>query len=129
LRTLIEGLRQEGVTVFLTTHYLEEADRLCDRVALLVQGRMVALDTVDGLKARVQRGVRVEARLASPAGDRVLQFHGQDVEAAVRTALAQAKSEEGRMLAVNTLQPTLEDAFIELTGLSAEVMRAEKGGR
>ena len=128
LRTLIEGLRTEGVTVFLTTHYLAEADRLCDRVALIVQGRIVGLDTVDGLKARVQRGVTVEVRLASPSGEELERFHGEDVEAALNAGLAHARSKGRKVVAVNTLRPTLEDAFIELTGLSTEVMRAEKGG-
>lgn len=129
LRALIEGLREEGVTVFLTTHYLEEADRLCDRVALIVQGRIVALDTVDGLKTRVRQGATVEVRLASSSGEELLCFHGEDAEAALNAALAHARSEGKKVVAVNTLQPTLEDAFIELTGLRAEVMRAEKGGR
>jgi ABC-type multidrug transport system ATPase subunit len=51
LRQMIAGLRDEGVTVFLTTHYLEEAERLCDRIALLVRGKIVALDTLASLKA------------------------------------------------------------------------------
>jgi len=128
LRTLIEGLRREGVTVFLTTHYLQEADRLCDRVALIVQGRIVALGTVDGLKARVHREATVEVRLASPSDEEWRRFHGEDTEAALNGALAHAQSQGKRVLAVNTLEPTLEDAFIELTGLSTEVMATEKGG-
>jgi len=129
LRALIERLREEGVTIFLTTHYMEEAERLADRVALLVQGGVVALDTVENLKARVQRGATVEAHLASARGEERLRFHGESVEAALHIALAHAKAEGKRMVALNTLQPTLEDAFIQLTGLSAEVMLAEKGGR
>jgi ABC-2 type transport system ATP-binding protein len=128
LRALIEGLWQEGVTVFLTTHYLEEAERLCDRVALIVQGRIVALDTVHGLKARIHREVTVEVRLGSSSDDEVLRFHGADTESALHVALAHARAVGRQVMAVNTLQPTLEDAFIELTGLSAEVMAAEKGG-
>jgi ABC-2 type transport system ATP-binding protein len=129
LRALIGRLREEGVTIFLTTHYLEEAERLADRVALLVQGGVVALDTVENLKACVQRGATVEAHLASAMGEERLRFHGESVEAALHIALAHAKAEGKRMVALNTLQPTLEDAFIQLTGLSAEVMLAEKGGR
>lgn len=53
---LIERLGGEGVTIFLTTHSLEEAERLADRVALLVEGQIVACDTVAGLKGRVADG-------------------------------------------------------------------------
>ena len=127
LRALIERLRGEGVTIFLTTHYLEEAGRLADRVALIVRGRIVALDTVEGLKSRVSRGVTVEAHLASPSGEERLRFRGEDVETALRVALDHAAAEGKRVMAVNTIQPTLEEAFIELTGLSVEVMLAEKG--
>jgi ABC-2 type transport system ATP-binding protein len=52
LRNLISNLRQQGITIFLTTHYLEEADLLCDRVAILVKGRILATDTPSSLKAK-----------------------------------------------------------------------------
>jgi ABC-2 type transport system ATP-binding protein len=51
IRAIVADLSGEGVTVFLTTHYMEEADRLCDRVAILEKGRIVALDTPTHLKA------------------------------------------------------------------------------
>jgi ABC-2 type transport system ATP-binding protein len=51
IRAIISGLGQRGITVFLTTHYMEEADRLSDRVAIIDQGRIVALDTPENLKA------------------------------------------------------------------------------
>lgn len=51
IRSLVKYLTQTGMTVFLTTHYMEEADQLCDRVAILDQGRIVALDTPEQLKA------------------------------------------------------------------------------
>jgi ABC-2 type transport system ATP-binding protein len=50
IRSFIASLSQNGVTVFLTTHYMEEADQLCDRVAILDQGRFVAMDTPERLK-------------------------------------------------------------------------------
>jgi len=129
LRRMIAALRDEGVTVFLTTHYLEEAERLCDRIALIVHGRIVALDTVDGLKAGVQQAPVVEVNLADGAGGVETRqiAAGPDVTAAVREALAQAQGR--RVLAVNTIRPTLEDVFVRLTGLSSEVMLAEKGGK
>jgi len=136
LRQMIAGLRDEGVTLFLTTHYLEEAERLCDRIAIIVRGRIVALDTVDRLRARVQGRTAVEATLRGGDGRvETVRLDGDDVEAALRAALAQAAAGGLRVLAVNTVRPTLEDVFVHrmyssaLTGLSAEVMLAEKSGK
>lgn len=132
LRALIGQLREEGVTVFLTTHYLEEAERLCDQVALIVKGRLVALDTVEGLKAGVEGRAAVEVTVGPGAGEARnahLRFTAYDVAAALRSALDEAERQGRPVLSVRTVGPTLEDAFIELTGLSAELMLAEKGGR
>jgi ABC-2 type transport system ATP-binding protein len=129
LRQMISGLRNEGVTVFLTTHYLEEAERLCDRIAILVKGRIVALDRVAQLKALAQEAPVVEVSLRDTSGQvqvrRVETPSG--VDEALRQALQQAQGYE--ILKIDTLQPTLEDVFIKLTGLSAEAMLAEKGGK
>ncbi|MDH7486820.1 MAG: ABC transporter ATP-binding protein [Anaerolineae bacterium] len=128
LRQMIADLRDEGVTVFLTTHYLEEAERLCDRIAIIVRGHIVALDTVEGLKASVEGRTTVEVTLADGNGTvRTARFEGENVAAAVQAALAQATANGQHLLAVNTGRPTLEDVFVQLTGLSAEVMLAEKG--
>jgi ABC-2 type transport system ATP-binding protein len=130
LRALVSRLRGEGVTVFLTTHYLEEAERLCDRVAIIVGGRIVALDTVAELKARVQGRTAVEIRLAPSAAtgkEERRRFYGEAIEPTLQAALERAQAEGRYVVAVNTVQPSLEDAFIELTGLSTEVMLAEKG--
>ena len=129
LRQMIAGMREAGVTVFLTTHYLEEAERLCDRIAMLVNGRIVALDTVDRLKSGAQEKTIVEVTMVDSNGcvetERFLTDDG--VEAAVYLALEQSGGR--RVLAVNTLRPSLEDVFVKLTGLSAEVMLAEKAGK
>lgn len=129
LRQMIAALREQGVTVFLTTHYLEEAERLCDRVAVIVKGRIVALDTVDKLRSGAQRKTMIEVTLASPDGQQEKRWIECDdgVEAAVQRALAETNGR--RVLAVNTLRPSLEDVFVQLTGLNAEVMLAEKGGK
>ena len=131
LRRMIANLRQEGVTVFLTTHYLEEAERLCDRVAIIVNGRIVALDTVDGLKATAPEGTIVEVTLADANGSfetRRIEG-GNDLTQAVQSALTQAQADGRRVQAINTIRPSLEDVFVTLTGLSSEVMLAEKGGK
>jgi ABC-2 type transport system ATP-binding protein len=131
LRRMIAGLRDEGVTVFLTTHYLEEAERLCDRIAIIVEGHIIALDTVDGLKATAQDTVVVEVTLADGNGHIETKHieHNDGVAESIRRALVQAEAEGRRVLAVNTIRPTLEDVFVELTGLSAEVMLVDKSGR
>ena len=129
LRQMIAGLREEGVTVFLTTHYLEEAERLCDRIAILVKGRIVALDSVAQLKTQAQDAPVVEVRLRDAEGQvQVRRVETPDgVDAAIRQALQQAEGYE--ILKIDTLQPSLEDVFVKLTGLSAEAMLVEKGGR
>jgi ABC-2 type transport system ATP-binding protein len=128
LRGMIAALRDEGVTVFLTTHYLEEAERLCDRIAVIVKGQIVALDTVAGLKAAVPGRSAVEVTYAgAESGVTTRRIETDDVAAAVQAALAEAG--DRRVLAVNTVRPTLEDVFVRLTGLGAEVMLAEKGGK
>jgi ABC-2 type transport system ATP-binding protein len=130
LRQTIAGLREQGVTVFLTTHYLEEAERLCDRIALLVRGQIVALDTVDGLRAQAQGTTTIELTLdRGPGGVEARRIASEDIVGAVRAALTEAEAEGRRVVAVNTVRPTLEDVFVQLTGLSADVMQAEKGGK
>ncbi len=131
LRQLIAELRQEGVTIFLTTHYLEEAERLCDRIAIIVRGRIVALDTVARLKEQVRDTTAVEVTVQKEAGSETRRLTCEaltceDPATLVREALAQAESEGRRVLAIHTIQPTLEDVFVELTGLSAEEMEVEK---
>jgi len=61
LRNLISNLRLQGVTIFLTTHYLEEANLLCDRVALLVKGKILAIDTPQALKDKTNKSSLEEA--------------------------------------------------------------------
>ena len=128
LRRMIAALRDEGVTVFLTTHYLEEAERLCDRVAIIVHGRLVALNTVNGLKASLERKPAIEVILADEKGGaETRRIEDDDIAAAARMALADAAGR--RVLAINPVRPSLEDVFVHLTGLSAQAMLQEKGGK
>jgi ABC-2 type transport system ATP-binding protein len=69
---LIEDVRARGVTVLLVTHFMEEAERLCDRVAVIDSGRLVALDTPAGLAARVNPEQRIRFRPSVPLDDRLL---------------------------------------------------------
>jgi ABC-2 type transport system ATP-binding protein len=62
----IRTLRKQGVTIVLTTHDMEEADRLCERIAIMDQGRILALDTPDGLKRLIPGGTMLEMRVGVP---------------------------------------------------------------
>src|SRR2546430_2037238 len=62
----IHNLQKRGVTIVLTTHDMEEADRLCERIAIMDQGRILALDTPDGLKRLIPGGTMLELRLRVP---------------------------------------------------------------
>ncbi len=146
---LIQKLAEQGTTIFLTTHNLEEADMLCHRLAILVQGKIVVTDTPENLKIMVQEGASIELSLNSmPTGEALyelqkdgtvtrvvkrgdkLRLYGGEVSDILNTALRFAGSRGLRVISANTVLPSLEDAFVKLTGLSSEVMLAEKeGGR
>src|ERR1700694_5723991 len=69
---LIEGIRERGVTVLLVTHFMEEAERLCDRIAVVDSGRVVAIDTPAGLVSRVQSEQRIRFHVSAPLDESLL---------------------------------------------------------
>lgn len=103
----ILALKREGRTVIYTTHYMEEAERLCDRVAILDRGRLLALDTVRGLIA--ERGGL--PRLVVTTGGQDVEMRSVDPLAELNRLAAQAPIERFRLD-----QPTLEEVFLNLTG-------------
>ena len=145
LRALISGLREKGLTIFLTTHYLEEADLLCDRIAILVKGRIVWIDTPAKLKRLVQteslveftfRGdifplaKELESRLgeakAAVLDQNTVRIYGGDPAEVFDTIFQFSKDNGIGIEAASTIRPSLEDAFIKVAGLSPQVMAAEK---
>jgi ABC-2 type transport system ATP-binding protein len=126
---LIEGIRDRGVTIVLVTHLMEEAERLCDRVALIDRGRVVALDRPVALSTQASTSQRI--RLLSPGslGETVLdgvpevsrfERHGQDIvvfgSGDLLTAVVLAFDRAGlRAEDVRTETTSLEDAFLALT--------------
>jgi ABC-2 type transport system ATP-binding protein len=127
---LIEGVRGRGVTVILVTHFMEEAERLCDRVALIDNGRVVALDTPARLAAQARGGKSVRFLPSAPFDDRLLTAlpevtrvdrEGQHV---VVTGTGELASTVILALAaagvtardLQTDSSNLEDAFVRLTG-------------
>jgi len=147
LRAIIKRLKESGMTVFFTTHYLEEADNLCDRIALLVKGRIVAIDTPASLKSMAEEKPALEVSFKMPlmkAADELgrrltgltvariddrIRIYGGDADAVLHAILGYAIENGTQVASVSSLKPSLEDAFVKLTGLSPLVMAAEKGGR
>ena len=109
LRTLIAGLADQGTTVFLTTHYMEEADQLCDRVAFLSQGKIVALDTPRELKLK-----QGERRAKVLLQDRTEQSIRLDDAADAKRL--EGWIDAGQVLTIHSQEGTLEDVFIALAG-------------
>ena len=134
LLDVVAGLRaRSGLTIVLTTHYLDEAERLCDRIAVMHLGRIVALDTPDALRDSLGREL-VELRVENgdgPAALRSLRTHGiaggdsftvgstVTVPLHDRTA-ADAVAAIGALdlapAAIGTRRPTLDDVYLRLTG-------------
>jgi ABC-2 type transport system ATP-binding protein len=143
IRSLIKDLNKTGVTVFLTTHYIEEADQLCQRIAIINKGKIVAIDNPQKLKASVEKHQvieisfdqtsNIEQKLVMVEGfKKVAQFgdkfriHVSSSSEAIPALADFAKVNGLKIISLNTLSPSLEDVFVELTGLSADVMKAEK---
>ncbi|HKF74753.1 MAG TPA: ABC transporter ATP-binding protein [Terriglobales bacterium] len=129
---LIERVREHGVTVVLVTHSMEEAERLCDRVAVIVAGRVVAVDTPAGLVARVDAEQRIRFRPLSPLDDGLLTAL-PEVRSVTRSGLQVVVTGTGNLLhAVTSVlarhqvvagdlridQASLDDAYVALTGRS-----------
>ncbi|SIN23255.1 ABC transporter ATP-binding protein [Micromonospora cremea] len=127
---LIERVRDTGVTIVLVTHFMEEAERLCDRVAVIDRGRVVALDSPAGLVSRVVPEQRVRFRPSAPLADDLLTGL-PEVSGVTRTGGNMLVTGTGELLhAVTSVlarhqiiaadlrleQSTLDDAFVELTG-------------
>jgi ABC-2 type transport system ATP-binding protein len=130
---LVRAIRARGKTVFLTTHLMEEAERLCDRVAIIEHGRIIDIDTPDHLVAKHCPERTVVVTTADPAADgrfraiaRVEEVTRQDDRVTIRgsgedvvTSVIQCLSETGiRVADFRTVHPTLEDVFLKLTGRS-----------
>ncbi len=147
IRELILKLKEHGTTVFITTHYIEDAERICDRLAFIVGGKIVANGTVNELMESASQGyaVRLMTNINSEnlAADLQAQFEGSTVEIARDHALVLRSAEripllpvmkyfDGNGIAVyeaRELRPTLEDVFVKLTGIEATKLKKEKEKR
>jgi ABC-2 type transport system ATP-binding protein len=146
IRDLVRRLNAEGTTIFLTTHQIEEANQLCDRVAIIHHGQIAAIDTPERLKRAFRRVQSVEVALepdgleppkvseslrdlpgvTTPVkmGDK-WRLYTEDPSALLPRVMDYARSHGLRVVSLSTLGPTLEDVFLEITGQQVGTVRHE----
>jgi len=127
----LQGLNRKGVTIFITTHNMEEANQLCDRVAIINHGRIAVIDQPEKLRVMSEelqsieiafdRPVEIESLAKLPSvvdekkmGDKV-RLYTQDPNGLINQIVDYARGEGLRFTALNMLTPSLEDVFVKLT--------------
>jgi ABC-2 type transport system ATP-binding protein len=129
---IIEELKAEKKTILMTTHYIEEAERLCDRVAIIDHGKVIALGTPRELKAHAGGMTRIEVRLSKPETDAALKtlegvsesrqvgdtyvLHSHRPPQAIVSLVKYLEAQGNELVSLEIATPSLEDVFIELTG-------------
>jgi len=135
IRDVISDLVQAGVTVFLTTHNIEEANVICDRVAIIDKGHIAAIDAPERLKKTIQSVQSIEVSFDSSSstqldelrkipmvngarkeGDKY-RLYTEDPSEVIEGVTAYAHAHNTRVISITTLGPSLEDVFVKLTGL------------
>ncbi|NLL37648.1 MAG: ABC transporter ATP-binding protein [Fretibacterium sp.] len=150
IREMIVGLKQQGTTIFLTTHYIEEAERICERIAFIAQGRIVASGTVPELMKSVSHGYAIQFVIDEKAEKYAagLQGHFESSKVEIRSEHSLAMLSEQRIplfpvmeffhskgvevYEARELRPSLEDVFVKLTGIESSTLKKDKekgGGR
>ncbi|MGM0599385.1 MAG: ABC transporter ATP-binding protein [Candidatus Rifleibacteriota bacterium] len=147
LRKLIQDLNAQGTTIFLTTHYIEEAERLCDQIAFIVNGKIVRIDTVTNLIQPIKSKNVVQlscsndfAQLADDLNNsfKDLEFNIPDskkirIESNNIISLApifRFLEEKGiEIFEARRIRPTLEEVFVKITGIEVKLMQIEKAGK
>ncbi len=129
IRDIIRDEHRKGRTIFLTTHNMAEANELCQRVAIIRRGKLVAIDTPEKLKT-LGKGLSVEvsfepmvfegsaidsALRVEHRGDKI-RIYTDDPDATIRELVRYAEEKGLRIVSLKTLSPSLEDIFVELVG-------------
>jgi ABC-2 type transport system ATP-binding protein len=135
IRDLIRKLNQQGLTVFLTTHNIEEASQMCDHVAIINHGKIAAIDTPEKLKRTVENLQSVEVAFETVSPDMLKELKEfpnvsnavkegdkfrlitNDPTSVLASTWNYAQKKNLRLITVNTLGPSLEDVFVKLTGI------------
>ena len=110
IRSIIREVNKKGATIFLTTHYMEEADELSDRVVIIDKGKIIACDNPENLKRSQDKGT-IKITLKDPMEERQFSLSDNQTGNRIKELL-----QSGRLLSMETEKATLEDVFINLTG-------------
>jgi ABC-2 type transport system ATP-binding protein len=143
IRDLVRKLNEQGLTIFVTTHNIEEASQMCDRVAIINHGRVTAIDTPERLKRMVESLQSVEVAFDSTfpgtleslralpgvgevvkEGDKFRLFTN-DPPSVLASIWGLAEGKRLRVITLSTLGPSLEDVFVKLTGISPATASAQ----
>jgi ABC-2 type transport system ATP-binding protein len=144
IRNLIRQMNAEGTTIFLTTHQIEEANQLCDRVAIINHGQIAVIDTPERLKAAFRRVQSVEVAFESSEGSEEglanlpgmttavkmgdkWRLYTEDPSALLTQVMDYAQAHDLRVVSLSTLGPSLEDVFLDITGQQVGAVRHETG--
>jgi ABC-2 type transport system ATP-binding protein len=144
LRKLILDSKKKGLTIFLTTHYIPEAESLCDRIAIVVKGKIRIIDTPENIRSQVKEIEILEVGLERVPDDlknkflllsgieKILidenrvHFHTKKLDQVISPIMKLLEEHGAKIESIKTLSPSLEDAFVRLTGLDSELMRVDK---
>jgi ABC-2 type transport system ATP-binding protein len=144
LRKLILDSKKKGLTIFLTTHYIPEAESLCDRIAVIVKGKIRVIDTPENIRAQVKETEILEIgldRMTEDLKNKLLltegiekiliaenriRFHTEKIDQITPSVIKVLEEQGAKIETINTLSPTLEDAFVKITGLDSELMKIDK---
>lgn len=147
IRKLILDLKKQGKTIFITTHYIEEAERICDRIAFIVNGRIVKTGTVTELMESIEREHKIKLQLDSSIKELKEELEHNFVNCRIdisdknscliiskeRIALSpvlQLLDSKGiSVYEAKEIKPSLEDVFVKITGIEASKLEIEKAGK
>nr|WP_010175949.1 ATP-binding cassette domain-containing protein [Bacillus coahuilensis] len=129
---IVKRLKEQGKTVLLSTHYMDEAHVLCDRIGIMDQGELIALDTPTNLVKTLQSSSTVEFNLTNRQSeewfsgmdgveevrikDRFVQLYTDDIQRTLTSLINKSTEENVKIEDLQTRQATLEDVFIHMTG-------------
>jgi ABC-2 type transport system ATP-binding protein len=149
IRSLIKNLHESGTTIFMTTHYIEEAERLCHRIAFIVKGNIIKIGDINELMEDAQKEKIIQfsfdgiVQLNRFKNDFIQQFSPCELSQ-IQESVFQVRSETTldlmplmsffdsrgiKVMEAKIIKPSLEEVFVKITGIERDVMKNEKEGK